>query len=189
MRNRLASAPRTNAVARPTATILIRSVSCCISTCATAALGIAVWRMRATRSNRAGKRAAARVRGPRRGVEARTPRRGPGRARGRGLPAVADLAVHERTAEAERREVAVRELAVGRVAEDVLVGVLVEHVVGAQGQVPVLVGAVAGGQVEQPLGAVGLVERRVVGGGAHAAVAGGRGRERPVLTVPGAAQQ
>src|SRR5690606_18868079 len=54
MRSRLASAPSTKATARPTATMLIRSVSWCIEACAVAILGVAVWRMRVARSNPVG---------------------------------------------------------------------------------------------------------------------------------------
>src|SRR5690606_23096047 len=93
----------------------------------------------------------------------------------RRLPAVADTPIHIGAVEAERRLAVVRELADGRVAVEVLVGILVEDVVRAQGQGPAVRGAIADRGVEQPFGIEGLVARGQRGAGLA----------RGVVAVPG----
>src|SRR5690606_111826 len=101
------------------------------------------------------------------------------------LPAVAHFAVHERAVEPEWRLGAVWQPGAPAGTGDAQVGVGIEHVVAAQGEGPVGE-AVAEGQVQGPLRAVGLVAAGV-GGAAisgELAPAGGGGVNREVARGP-----
>src|SRR5690606_6167165 len=75
-----------------------------------------------------------------------------------GSPLVGDPPVHVCPVEAGRRLAAVRELVVVGVGRDGAVRVLVQQVVRAQGQRPLVAGLEAGRGVDDPRVSIGLVE-------------------------------
>ncbi len=112
----------------------------------------------------------------------------PGHRRRNASPAVVDVGVGEGAVEAERRGRAVRQIGASACAGARAVGILVEHIVAADGHAPAAQ-RVRGRQVQGPFGRIGLVGG---GGGAEVgefAPARGRGGEGPGAGRPYAAQE